>query len=280
MWFVLSLLAGLLFAANRLIVRNSLSKNINIFTFGAIHEILAGLILLPLALFQFSFPQSSETFIFLALGILFIFLTDLFTFLCLRNIEATLYQMIGQLRHIVVLLGAFLFLSETLTFTKVISILLIIIGVYIALSVKSKIKITKGVLYAFISTVCISIAFLFIKQTTPDVAPSVSASMSLFVSGIIMYLLLLIKGGKNRALSLKGSYKSLIIAGIIFAIFELTQFSALSIGQASLVTPVSQSSMIFTLIGGYMFLKERDYLKQKIIGGVLITAGIISLYFI
>jgi len=38
--------------------------------------------------------------------------------------------------------------------------------------------------------------------------------------------------------------------------------------------------MIFTLIGGYLFLNEKDRIKQKVIGGTLIVIGIAMLYFI
>ena len=280
MWFILSLLAGLLFAVNRLIVRSSLTKKVNLFAFGAIHEVLAGAILLPIAFLQLSFPKSNETLIALILGIIFIFLADLFAFLCLAHIEATLYQIIGQLRHIIVLIGAYFLFTEPISLIKIISIILIIFGVYIALSVNSKITITKGVIYAVLSTVCISLGFLFIKEATVDVAPSVSASLSLIVSGILIYIIMYGTKKYRLELNLKGNIKNLVIAAVIFALFELTLFTALSSGQASLVTPVTQSSMIFTLIGGYIFLQERNNLSKKIIGSVLIVVGIIMLYFV
>ncbi len=280
MWFILSLLAGLLFAVNRLIVRSSLTKKVNLFAFGAIHEVLAGVILLPVAFLQLSFPKSNETFIALILSVIFIFLADLFAFLSLTHIEATLYQIIGQLRHIIVLIGAYILFTEAITLIKIISIFLIILGVYIALSVKSKVKITRSVIYALFSTICIGLGFLFIKEATVDVAPAVSASLSLIVSGILIYLIMYGTKKHRSELNLKGNRKNLIIAAVTFALFEFTLFTALSSGQASLVTPVTQSSMIFTLIGGYMYLQEKNNLSKKIIGGVLILAGIIMLYFI
>lgn len=66
----------------------------------------------------------------------------------------------------------------------------------------------------------------------------------------------------------------------IFAIFEFVFFTALAVGEASKVTPVTQSSMIFTLIGGYLFLHEKQHMLQKLIGSILIAIGIVSLYFI
>ncbi len=71
----------------------------------------------------------------------------------------------------------------------------------------------------------------------------------------------------------------LLIAAIIFAVFEVVLYTALDIGEASKVTPVMQSSMVFTLIGGYLFLNERANLLKKTIGSAIIIAGIVLLYF-
>jgi len=280
MWFILSLLAGLLFGANRLIVRSALVKKTNPLAFGAIHELLAGTLLIPIALLNFSLPQSSDIWIALILGVLFIFFADLFSVFSLKNTEASLYQIVGQLRHGVVLVGAYLLFTEAISLTKVLSIMLIMTGVSLALMEKSKIKITKGVIYAFLSAVCAGLGFLFIKETAVDVAPSFSASLALISSGLLIYVLLIVRGEHKTKLFPVGNRIQLIVSGIIFAVFELAFFTALSVGEASRVIPVFQSSMIFTLIGGYLFLNERNRLKQKIIGSVLIVIGIGMLYFI
>lgn len=280
MWFVLSLFSGLLFAANRLIIRSVFIKHTNPMAFGAMHELLAGLLLLPVGLFYFSLPQNPKIWIALSLGIFFIFLCDLFAYMSLRKLETSLYQIISQLRHVVVLFGAYLLFTETISLTKIISIILIILGIFVALRGKSKIEINKGTVYAFLSTVAISFGLLFIKMASVDVSPAFSAPLGLIISAILIYLILIIKGNRSISLLPAGHRKELLIASGIFAVFELTLFTALAVGEASRVTPVNQSSMIFTLIGGYIFLNERTHMKQKIIGSVLIAFGIILLYFL
>ena len=280
MWFFLALLSGFLFATNRLLVRATLTKQINPMLFGAAHEILAGLLLLPLGLFYFSLPHSVHTWIALFVGMFFIFLCDLLAFLALEKIEASVYQIIGQLRHVIVLFSAYFLLTEAITVTKIVSIILIILGVYAALIVKSHITITKGTLYAFLSTVFISFAFLAIKIVTVDVSPAFSGALSLLFSGFAISTILLTKRTKPTKMIAIIRNKQLLLAAGIFALFEFSLFTALEIGQASKVTPVNQSSLVFTLLGGYLFLNERDLLKQKIFGSALIAIGIALLYFI
>ncbi len=280
MWFILSLIVGLTFTANRLIIRSVFTKNSNPLAFGGVHELLAGLFLLPIGLFYFSLPQSPQTWLALSLGIFLIFLTDLFAILSLRKLEVSLYQIISQLRHVIVLFGAYLFFTEVISFPKIISIFFIMFGIFIALRGKTKIKMTKETLYAFCSTICISFGLLFIKMASVDVHPAFSASLSFTIAGILILLVLLIKGHHPAHLIPREHKKELFIAAGLFSIFELALFTALAIGEASRVTPVTQSTLIFSVIGGYLFLNERNHMKQKILGSLLIAIGIVIMYFI
>lgn len=280
MWFILALLAGVLFAANRLIFRAVFTRGTNPIVFLAAHELLAGLLLLPVALINFSLPHSGKTWLTLSLGVVLIFLADLFAALSLQKIEASLYQIVAQLRHIVVLFGAYFIFTESITPSKIVSIIVIMLGVAIALSDKARIKITKGIVYAVFNTVCIAFGFLCIKMASTDVKPAVTASISLIGSGLLAYLLLIVLGQRSAKLIPTKHRKELLIAALIFAAFALALYTALKLGEASRVTPVSQSSLIFTLVGAYIFLNERTRLKQKIIGSTLIAAGIGLLYFV
>lgn len=280
MWFILSLAAGLLFAANKLIFRAVFTKAVNPIGFLAAHDLLAGALLLPVAFLQFSLPQSPKTWVALILGILFIFLANFFTALSLEKTEASIYQIAGQLRHVIVLFGGLLLLNEAITTSKVLAVTLIMIGVAIAIKEKSRIRLTVGVNYAFLSAIAIGMAFLCIKVAAEDVRPVVAASLSLLISGVIAYAVFVTSNHPIKRLVPHGQWASLGIAAIIFAVFEWALFTALNIGQASQVTPVAQSSMIFTLIGGYLFLGERKRTAQKIAGCVFVAAGIALLYFV
>ena len=279
MWFVLSLIVGLTFAANRLIIRAVFTKYQSPMMFGAVHEIIAGLLLLPIGLYYFSLPQSPQIWIALLSGLFLIFLTDFFSFLSLRNLETSLYQIINQLRHVIVLITAYFLFTEQITFIKIISIALITFGIVVALKGKSKIEINKSTIYAFLATICISFGLLFIKMASVDVSPAFSASLGFIISGVLIYLFAKVREKPVHLLP-NILHKELFISAGLFAVFELCLFAALAIGEASKVIPVTQSSMIFTLVGGYVFLNERTQIIQKVIGCTLIAVGIILLYFI
>ncbi len=279
MWFALSLLSGLLFAINKLIVRSALNKETNPLAFAALHEVIAGGLLLPFALPYITFPKTLDMWIALGIGVFGIFIADLFSFFALQHIEVSLYQILNQIRHIVILGGGYVLFTETITPIKLFSVICIAGGVFIALHHKTAKSVKIGIIYACISTLGIAFATLFIKKTASEINPIVLASLALLVSGMLTYITILIQPNHRHITFPRHNLKAITIAATIFALFEYILFSALAIGEASKVAPVSQSSLIFALIGGYIFLKERNNIQRKIIGSLLIALGIVLLYF-
>jgi drug/metabolite transporter (DMT)-like permease len=280
MWFVLALLGGLLFATNRMMVRSILSKGTDPIAFMAIHELIAGILLLPFAFVNLHLPHDYNHWLLLLVAVIMIFFADFYGFLSLNRIEASLFQIIGQFRHIIVLFGGFLFFSESLTISKVLAVALIIFGVLITLLEKARLKTNIGYVYALLSVVSISLASLAIKADTNTVSIAFLASASLIVSGVLAAGISLVRHENMRPLIRSNVRNQLLLAAVIFSVFEFVYFAALGKGEASKVIPVTQSSMIFTLIGGYLFLGERDNMAKKILGSSLIIVGIVLLYFV
>lgn len=282
MWFILALISGLLFAINKLIFRFALKGGkVNALTFISIHELIAGLLILPFALRSMPYDATSYVVLLIIATTLLIFAADVLSTFALQKIEAGFYQIIGQLRHPVVLIGAAYLFDETLDLQKLIAVSLVVIGVLIALYDKNKLlKLNIGIIQAILSTVFIAFGFLLIKITTRYVEPIALGSISLTGAG----LLGLMVAGSTKNLYVRhmnnNTKRLLLAAAIIFAIFEVVLYTALDIGEASKVTPVMQSSMVFTLVGGYIFLQERSNLIQKIIGSIVIILGITTLYFV
>lgn len=279
MWFFLAISAGFLFAVNRLIIRTIARKSGNTLGLVVIHDLIAGALLLPFALINATIPSTLAVWLLVGVISVLILMADWFATKSLADIEASLYQIIGQLRHIIVLIGAVILFSEALSFAKVVAIFVLIAGVAVALFDAEKIKISKGVVDGFWSTAFIAVASLLIKEASTDISAALLASIALFVAGLIGTVLL-----NFKVALLKDVYKKtktrLLTAAAIFALFEFMFFKALEIGEASRVTPATQSSLVFTIAGGYLFLNERSSMARKIIGSVLIAVAIAMIYFV
>jgi len=280
MWFIFALSAGFLFAINRLIVRTIAQKDDSSpLSIVILHNLLAGVLLAPFALINMQQPKTAQVWLFVALVSIFIFLADYFATKSLSKIETSLFLISNQVRHFFVVIGAAIWFAEALSSLKAIAILVLISGVAIVVLEKNKLKLSSGVLDAMLSGFFISVASLLVKQVSSDISSALLASIALVGSGILGYALL-----KFNPRPLQKTYRrarSRLLAAIaIFALFEFLFFAALDIGEASLVTPVTQSSLVFTVIGGYIFLNERKHMQRKIAGCICIAVAILIIYII
>ncbi|MFA5107776.1 MAG: DMT family transporter [Patescibacteria group bacterium] len=278
-WFTFSLLAGLLFAASRVVARFVLRKQGNALAFTALHDFIAGLCLLPFLFIGFHWPTQPITWLYFSGVVVFAFLCDWLAFLALRLIDVSLYQIVNQVRHIFVLVGGLLLFQESITWIKVVAIVLITLGVGVAVSEKTRFTLNRGVILSIISTLFAIVAFLFAKLAVRDFSETAAASLELMLIGILAFSCL---GFRPKPLvsELRLQKWGLVVSGLLFGGFEVILFYALRVGEASRVIPVTQSSVVFALIAGLVFLRERQRLPQKISGAILIGVGIVAMYLL
>lgn len=277
-WFGFALLSGLLFALSKVVARFFLRQQGDALAFTAVHDFIAGAVLLPFIFINSHFPSHSITWLYFFGGMIAFFVTDYFLFKALKTIDVSWYQILTQIRHILILLTGVVFLSEIFTANKLIAIALIIGGVIIALYQKKRFSWSSGATAALISTVAAVIGFTFSKFVLMDFSAAAYASIDFLAVGMFSFVL---TGFKFRRIveEIKINKFGLILAGALFGVFELFLFMALKYGEASKVIPVSQSSLIFTVLLGIVFLKEREKIGQRLLGMLIVAAGIVLIYF-
>ncbi|MBU1164300.1 DMT family transporter [Patescibacteria group bacterium] len=276
-WLIFSLLTAFFFALSTVIARAFLKKQGDALAFTAIHDFIAGAILLPVIFINFSLPTHNITWLFFIGLVIFALLSDWSGFVALKLIDVSLFKIVWQSRHILVLLAGFLFFAESITLVKVSAVLLIIIGVIIALYEKAKVNWSKGITFTILSTVFGACAIVFAKFAIKDFSANLMASLELMLIGILIFTFLKFKP-KTIIKEFKVNKWGLILAGGFFGISELFMFMSLKIGEVSKVVPVVQSSLVFAVLMGIIFLKEYKRIPQKIIGMLVIVIGVLLLY--
>lgn len=278
-WFNLAILAGLFFAISRVISRFALRKAGNYLSYTILHNFIAGLIILPFIFIDFHLPSYSITWLYFILTMVFLYLTDVYTFKALQFGDVSIYQIITQIRNIFILFLGLVFFSEQITIYKLFAVLLIITGAVVTLWNKSKIKFNKSVYYTIISSVFVAMGLSFSKLTLHDFSAFSFASFSL-IGGSLLGLTNL-KFSKEKIIKEFVINKwLLILAGGIFGFFEFTQFLSFKLGEISRAIPVLQISLVFTVLMGIFLLKEKERFWQKIFGTIIIIGGILMLNYL
>lgn len=94
----------------------------------------------------------------------------------------------------------------------------------------------------------------------------------IFVS-ITLFVIALYKS-KHHLSQLITHRKSFFIIGTVIAVYTIFNFLALQTGFAGYVGSVRASYILFTMIMGVLFLKEKDA-KQKFLAGIFIVLGLV-----
>ena len=285
-WFIFALLAALFFSSQRIIARFLLRKQGNPIAFTICHHIIAGVVLIPtFFFFDFNFPTQSKTWWFYAIATLFYTFGDIYTYKAIKELSVSTWQILTQVRHIFVLFGGFLLYTESLDAIKIMGITMIIIGAIITMYQKVTLSVKGyswiGVLFTVIAAFFVASGSLVDKTIIQDFSMPLYVSLNLISISVVATVYLLMK---KETRSIYKEYKLhgywIIFAALFFGMYKLFLILAINIGEVSRVIPVSQAALIFTVIAGIIFLKEYERLPQKVIGVIIMIAGILSLYLI
>jgi transporter family protein len=129
------------------------------------------------------------------------------------------------------------------------------------------------ILFAVLAALSAAIVTVLTKAGLKNTDSNLAFAIQSVLILIVTWTLVLVQGttGKLKELG-KREWIYLVTAGILTACSSLFTFRALKLGDASAVTPIERSSLLFTIILAGLFLKER-ITWQMIAGGVLILGG-------
>ena len=130
----------------------------------------------------------------------------------------------------------------------------------------------------------LSVAFIYSLTSNFDkigVQNSSPLFWSLSISGVMtigFVLLLRLLPGKNIAAPRPTTLVILLLVGLFQTIGLLVHNTALSLGPVPSVIAIKRSSILFAVMWGWMFLKEK-YVGERLIGAVLMMIGVVVLGF-
>ena len=256
-------------------------KDSDPFAFGFVFQITVAFLFLLYTLITHSLniPSLSGLVVNLIIMTLFYSLGNLFTFKAFKIAQASEVSIIFASSTVWSVIAALFMLGEKLTTNKIIGIALVVLGIVAVNYTKTNWKINKGHLFALFGALLFGIAFTndaFIINRFQSIS---SYMMIAFAVPAINTLFYSPKSVKKIAYYFnKKILFKLLICSFFYALSAITIFEAYKRGgEASVISPIQQTSIVFTVIIGYIFLKERDRLPNKLLGMVLAFIGVLFL---
>lgn len=181
-------------------------------------------------------------------------------------------------------------LKEIITTKGWVGIIIVVVGAYVLKVGKSKeglfvpvkaLVSHKGVRLSFVAYLLWAISPTFEKtaifHTTPNNPPFVAVVESLVAA--IIYSVVLIKKSENLgkiASKAKTCVKQFLAIGILGGVGTSLAFLAIGSGKLGPVTSVFRLSMIFTVLWGGLFFKEKNF-KNRLLGSIIMLLGVVLL---
>jgi len=132
------------------------------------------------------------------------------------------------------------------------------------------------VIYAILSAFFASLVAIFGKIGIKGVDSNLAVAIRTVIIVVFAWVIVFIQGNANEVFKIsKYSYIFIILSAIATGLSWLFYYKALQMGEASRVAPIDKLSVALTIILAFMFLGEKPALGN-IVGGVLVTAGVLA----
>ena len=131
--------------------------------------------------------------------------------------------------------------------------------------------------YAILSALFAALTAILAKVGVKGINGNVATAVRTTVVLILTWLIVAFSGQLKQAGEIdKRNLWFLILSGLATGLSWIFYFKALETGEVSKVAPIDKLSVVFVILFSFLLLNEPMSLKT-IIGGVLITAGAITL---
>lgn len=281
-WLILTVISAITFSISRILQRVLLNnKDSDSFAFSFLFPTLVSLAILAYSLLTgtFELPDLNSVWLNMIIMIIFYSVGSVFVYKAFKESPASEVSILFSSSSAWAVISAVLFLGEKLNSTDILGIVSIILGVVVIYYQKSNWKIESGHVYAVLGALMFGVAFTndaFILNKYNSVPPYIFLAFILPALAILLYKPSLIKSLPHYFS--KEIFGKLILTSSVYAISAITIFAAYKAGgKASVINPISQSSVVLTVIMSYFFLNEKDKLAQKIVGSILVFAGALLL---
>ncbi len=211
-------------------------------------------------------------------------LETIFYYEALKEEEVSLVLPILSLAPVLTLIFGSIILQESPNLYGIIGILLILAGIYMLKLNHAKeglmqpfhhLKNTRGVRLMLVVVVSMGISSIFDKIGVTHSNAYYYALVNYIVVSITLFIIAYIKA-RSHLKEIILYKKQFFTIGAVVAGYTILYLLALEGNFAAYAIAIRNASIIFTMIFGYLFFKEKD-LQQKILAAIIIFLGLVAI---
>ena len=280
-WYTLAIISSILVSVVGVLQKIALrDQELDTVAFSIYFQFLVGIIALIISIENFgNIRWNIEMLLFIILMGLSYAIASVLYYYSLKRIELSQVKLISATRSLWILLFGLIFLAEPITLNKLTGVLLITLGIAVVYWQKKgfkKLEIPQ--LFVMLYAVITGVAAILDKHLLDYFSNSTTYMIFSYLLPALLTAVFIPDSISKIKPIIKFNKVNLLIIGSAILLNAATYclFSALKNGgQISVAGPIWQSSVIYSVIWGILFLKERQNAIKKISGSILVFIGII-----
>ena len=281
-WLILTIASAVLLSISRVMQRVMLKRDeSDSYAFSFIFPVLVSLVIFLYAIVTGSMelPNLRPVFFNVVLMIVLYSVGSVCVYEAYKRSLASEVSIIFASSSVWSVMSAVIFLKESLLTKNIIGIISMVIGIIVINYQKSSWKIESGHIYAIVGALFFGVAFTndaIILRQYHAVPPYVFIAFVLPALAILLYRPSLVS--KLPYFFSARVIGKMLLTASLYALSAIALYTAYRFGgQASVITPLQQLSVVLTVILSYIFLGERSKLWQKTVGVSLAVLGALLL---
>lgn len=284
MWFWYAITFAIISSFSVIIAKKVMQK-VDQYTYLFVSSLFTVPFLLILALVFFQIPSLDTTFWrAIVVGTVISVTAALLAYKAIRESEISLVNPISAFNPLFTAIISFFTLKEVINIRGILGIVTIVAGAYILKISKSKkgffepiraLVTHRGVQLSFLAYFLWAITPTFEKTAILHTSPQ-NPSFAAFVGqivAILIYIPLVMKLSKKPFEAVRLNVKWFLLVGMLGGLGVTSAYMAFSLTNLGFATAIFKLSMVFTVILGWVFFKEKD-IKQRLLGSLVMLLGV------
>ncbi|MCA9382914.1 DMT family transporter [Candidatus Dojkabacteria bacterium] len=245
-----------------------------------VFQVLAGLLFLPLSLFDTPKADiNADSVLLTVAAILCYTFFNVLGFKSFKYLDVSVAGILSQTTVIVTFIGGLIVFNEDATSMKVIGVLLVILGnviIHINSDADTKVKM-KGVILRLAASLMLALGILIDAKNLENFSIPVYGFLTYLIPGLISYIFIVKSFDKIKADFSPNKLLFLVMSAMATSGYYFLLKSFTTDLDKTISAPINSSSSMLVVIWGIIFLKETDKLTKKIIAGIIVFLGVVLL---
>ncbi len=193
----------------------------------------------------------------------------------LRNVQASIYSILFATNAIWVAAISLPLFHARITLLQFLGIILIFASTAFLLEYAGKFKFDRGILLGLLTGFIYGLATVTWVYVDKYTDPATWSAVSFLGPAVVLIIARPTSIRKMKPFLNRSTFIRMLLLGILYSISALAILMAFKHGNAALIAPLQQTSIITTVVLAIIFLKERNRLWQKVFATLICFIGVL-----